>query len=423
MKNKYIKYRLKSGLRVILIPQANARSVTTLVGVGTGSKNEKKENNGVSHFLEHMFFKGTKKRPTPKDIAKVIDSVGGEQNAFTSKEMTGFWVKVQKEHLRLGLDVISDMLLNSKFSASALNRERGVIIEEINLYQDTPIYYISDIFEELLYGKQPAGRLIIGTKENILKVQRSDFLAYFRKHYLANNTVICIAGGFNLPEARKMIPRFFFSFRSGNEEERFKVHEKQKQPEVLAHYKKTDQTHLCLGVRSCNIFNKNRYAVKLLATILGGNMSSRLFMSLREKAGLCYYVRTTTDVNPDTGYLVTQAGVPNSKALEAVSIILKEYRLIRKNITRAELKQAKNYLFGKMLLSLESSDDLASYYISQELLENNIMTPEEQFKLFDKVSLPDIKRVAREIFVNEKLNLALIGPFKGKDSFLKELSL
>jgi predicted Zn-dependent peptidase len=421
MNQKIIKYQLPNGLRVILVPQKSASSVTVLVGIGTGSKNESEENSGISHFLEHMFFKGTKKRPSPKDIARVIDSVGGEQNAFTSKEMTGFWVKVDKKHLKLGLDLMADMLFNSKFLSTALTREKGVIIEEINLYQDTPIYYIHDLFEKLLYGNQPAGRLIIGSKENISKMQRSDFLSYLHQYYLASNTVVAIAGNFQQVAARELVKRFFTQAKTGKLPSRLIVQEKQKKPEILLHYKKTDQTHLCLGVRAGNIFDKNKYAVKILATILGGNMSSRLFLHLREKAGLAYYVKTSAEINPDTGYLVTQAGVPNNQVIRAVSIIVGEYKKIKSQLTQTDLKRAKDYLSGTMLLALESSDELAGYYLGQELLENKTLAPEEVSRLINRVTLSDLVKVAREIFVNQKLNLALIGPFRDKKAFIRVL--
>lgn len=422
-KKQFEKFELDNGLRVILVPQSGARSVAVTVGVCTGAKKEDKDNNGISHFLEHMFFKGTKKRPTPESITKLIDGVGGDQNAYTSKEITNYWVKLDKQHLELALDLVADMLLNSKFATGAMNREKGVIVEEINMYLDTPIYHISDLFEKLLYGNQPAGRSVLGTKENILNMKRRDFLSYIKKNYYASNMVVCLAGNFSVLKAKKLVHKYFNKVRSGQSKKSEPVKENQKSPKVLTQYKKTDQSHLWLGVRAYNLLHKDKAAVNLLATILGGYMSSRIHSSLREKAGLAYYLHTFYESNPDTGYLATRTGVPNGKIKEAIKIILNEYKRIGQDITAGELKRAKNYLRGKTLLSLESSDNLAEFYLGQELLVNKVMTPSQRFREYKKVTIGDIKRVAKDIFKDEGLNLTVIGPFKDKKSFLRDLHL
>jgi len=254
-------------------------------------------------------------------------------------------------------------------------------------------------------------------------MQRSQFLAYYKKQYVAQNIVVGLAGNYNKQKAVQLIRRYFGQAKGGQASKRPAVKERQTEPKVSLHYKKTDQSHICLGVRGYNLLHKDRHALRLLANILGGNMSSRLFMNLREKAGLAYYVRTTAEGNPETGYLVTQAGVPNQKIAQAINIIQAEYRKTKKDISASDLKRAKNYIKGKILLSLESSDELASHYIAQELLEDRILPPREQFKLIDKVTVADVKRVARDIFVDEKLNLAVIGPFKDSRLFLRELKL
>jgi predicted Zn-dependent peptidase len=420
----YKKTVLKNGLRIITIPMKNTKAVNVLVLVGTGSKYENREENGISHFLEHMFFKGTKKRPTPLKVVETLDKVGGVFNAFTSKEITGYWAKVDLNHFDLALDWVSDIFINSKFVSKEINKEKGVIIEEINMYLDTPMSHISDLWEKLLYGDQPAGWPIIGSKKNVIGFERKDFLNYVKNHYSSKNTVVCVAGNISEKESIDKVKKCFAGIRRIKPKDKLSVKEKQKEPKVLIHYKKTDQTHLCLGVRGFGLFNEKRLFQTVLATILGGFMSSRLFISVREEKGLAYYIKTLSDSATDTGYLVTRAGVDHKKAEEAVELILKEYKKIReRGVNKSELQKAKDYLKGTLNLSLESSDNQASFYSVQELLKGEILTPEKKLKQLEKVSLDDLKEVAEEIFKKENLNLALIGPFKKEASFKKLLNI
>lgn len=423
MANLYKKTILNNGLRLITIPIENANSVTVLILVGTGSKYETKDINGISHFLEHMFFKGTKKRPSTLNISETLDSVGGEYNAFTSKEVTGFWAKVDKKHSDIALDWISDIFLNSKFDAKEIEREKGVIIEEVNMYLDTPTAYIGDLWESLLYGDQPAGWRVIGEKENILSFNREKIVDYYQKHYSPSNVIVCVAGAVDQKSIEEKIKNYFKSSKENNVGQKVTAKETQKEPEILLHNKKTDQTHFCLGVRAYNLFDKRKYALALLSVILGGNMSSRLFIKVRERNGLAYSIHTSTDSATDTGYLVTQAGIDHKNLEKSIELILQEYKDLKdKKITEKELQKAKDYLKGITSLSLDSSDSQASFYGLQELLEKNILTPEEKFKKIDEVSVNDIKNIAEDIFLSEKLNLAIIGPVDGKDSVrLKQL--
>jgi len=418
----YKKTILKNGLRFITIPMKNANSVTVLILVGTGSKYETKDINGISHFLEHIFFKGTTKRPSTLNISETLDMVGGEYNAFTSKEVTGFWAKVDKSHTDVALDWISDIFLNSKFDETEMEREKGVIIEEMNMYLDTPTAYIGDLWETLLYGDQPAGWKVIGEKENILSFNRKKVLDYYQSHYSSSNVIVCVAGGIAAKDEAK-IQKYFEKIEKGQAQEKPAVKEVQSQPNVLLHYKKTDQTHFCLGVRAYDLFDKRRYALALLSVILGGNMSSRLFIKVRERNGLAYSIHTSTDNSTDTGYLVTQAGIDHKNLEKSIELILQEYKDLKtKKITERELQKAKDYLKGTTSLSLDSSDTQASFYAAQELLEKNILTPQEKFKKIDAVTVADIKKIAEDIFVPEKLNLAVIGPVEEKDSArLKQL--
>jgi predicted Zn-dependent peptidase len=420
----YKKTTLSNGLRIITVPMKNTKAVTVLVMVGTGSKYETKENNGLSHFLEHIFFKGTKKNPTTLKVVEPLDKVGGIYNAFTDKECTGYWAKVDSKYLDLALDWVSDIFLNSNMEEKEINKEKGVIIEEMNLYLDTPTAYISDLWEELLYGNQPAGWLIIGNKKNIIKFKRKDFLDYLNNHYSSKNTIVCIAGDIEPKLVEEKIRNFFKKIKSNIPKPKLKVIEKQENPNSLIHFKKTDQTHLFLGVRGRDIFHPQKFSQEILATILGGFMSSRLFISIRERRGLAYYVRTISGCSTDTGYLVTSAGVDHRNAEKAIGLILKEYKILKnKKISQSELQKAKDNLRGTLNLSLESSDSQASFYAGQELLEHKILTPEEQLAKIDAITVEDIQKLAKDIFRPEKLNLALIGPFKNKERFNKLLKI
>ena len=421
--NIYKKTTLDNGLRIITVPMENANSVTCLILVGTGSKYETKDINGISHFLEHMFFKGTAKRPTTLKISEVLDSVGGEYNAFTSKEVTGFWAKVDKRHSDVALDWITDIFLNSKFDEKEMEREKGVIIEEVNMYLDTPTAYIGDLWEGLLYGDQPAGWKVIGEKENILAFNRKKVLDYYKAHYSPSNIIMCVTGGIKSEEVEEKIKNYFKGSKTTPVGQKVKAIEKQTEPQILIHTKKTDQMHFCLGVRAYDLFDQRRYALALLSIILGGNMSSRLFIKVRERNGLAYHIHTSVDSATDTGYLVTQVGTDHKHLEKAMRLILLEYKNLKeKEISKKELQKAKDYLKGVMSMSMDSSDNQASFFGMQELLEKNILTQEEKFEKIDKVTAEDIKKIAEDIFVEEKLNLAIIGPVEeSKKEDLKKL--
>jgi len=416
----YKKTTFKNGLRVLTCPMRNTRSITVLILVKAGTKYEKKEENGISHFLEHMCFKGTKRRPLPLDISQEIDGVGGVFNAFTSKDWTGYFVKVDFSHFKLALDTVSDIFLHSIFKKQEIEKERGVIIEEIKMIEDTPTHYIQDLWEKILYKDQPAGWDIAGTKETVSKIQRENLINYVNKLYRAKNTVIGVAGRISQKDVTPLVKNYFSDIKRGEEGKRKKVKEKQKEPGKLFFKKETQQTHLALGVRAFNLFDKRRYALSLLATILGGNMSSRLFQELREKRGLAYYISTSFEPNPDTGYLVTYTGINHKKIDEAVDLILKEYRRIKEKApTEKEVNQAKEYLKGRLRLSLENSQAIASFYTRQELIKSKILTPEEEIKAIERVTSFEIKEAAKEIFRKGKLNLAVISPEERRIKNLK----
>ncbi len=416
----YTKSSLPNGVRVVSIPMPAVKTATALVMVEAGSRYETPQINGLSHFLEHMIFKGTKKRPNSLAISSLIDGIGGTFNAFTGKEYTGFYVKAESEHLPLILDVLSDMLLNSLYNREELDRERGVIIEEINMYEDQPQARVGEYFEELLYDGHPLSRQIVGTKKVIEKVTREDMVDYVNRMYHSGAIVIGLAGNLANPDVEK----YFKGVPKGSENTFEKVKENQTKPASLVHYKKTDQAHMSVGVRAYDMNHPDRYVLEVLGTILGGNMSSRLFIEVREKRGLAYYVHSDNEEFHDAGFFVTQAGIRLSNVQEALKVILGEYGKVRDiRVTPEELRRAKDYAKGRMALSLEDSFRVASFYAAQELLRKEIETPDDVLARIEKVTAEDVQRVAKDIFVNQKLNLAIIGPFKNPDQFSSLLKI
>lgn len=412
--NKYKVNILSNKIPLITVPIKGAPTATALVIIKTGSKYENKENNGISHFLEHMFFKGTAKRPNTLALSSELDSLGGEYNAFTAKEFTGYWVKVAAPRLPEALDILNDMLLNSKILPEEVEREKGVIIEELNMYEDNPMMHVEDVFESVLYGDTPAGWETIGTKKNIAGFKHADFIKYLEKQYGARSMYVVLVGGIKA-EAKKAAMKTFSKFKSNKWQDKLAVKEIQKAPRMKIIYKKTDQVNLSLGVRAFPIGHPDEFKVKLLSIILGGSMSSRLFINLRERNGLAYYVRTMNETYTDSGYLTTQAGVPIAKTEAAIKIILAEYKKIANELVGAkELKRAKNLLQGKSLLQMEATDNLATWYARQAILRRKLLTPGEFLKKINKVTAEELRLVAQKIFVNSGLNMAVIGKTKAE---------
>ena len=414
----YTKKKLKNGMRIITIPMKENPTVTVLVLVETGSKYENKENNGISHFLEHMCFKGTARRPSAFDITKELDSIGAHYNAFTSHEYTGYYAKSDYKKLDTILDVVSDMYLNPIFPDKEIEKEKGVIIEEINMYQDLPQHMVGDDFHKLLYGDHPAGWNIAGTKENVQKMTRTDFIDYRGKHYVASATTVIVAGKINEKVVSKKVIAAFKEIGKWRKGEKEKVVESQKVPQLHVHYKDTDQTHLILGVRTYNTYSKYNPILMVLDAVLSGGMSSRLFQKLRNEMGICYYVGASNNEYTDHGFFSVFAGVDSKRVKEAITTILSEMNKIKTELIKPEeLNKAKQYLIGNLHLGLESSDSLASYYGSQEVLRKEIKKPEDIVKEIKAVTADEIKFIAERIFKDDGLNLAIIGKFKDDKEF------
>lgn len=417
---------LTNGMRLVTLCLPQSQSVTVLLMVKVGSRHEKEEIAGLSHFLEHMVFKGTKKYPTALDLAVLVDSIGAEFNAFTAKEYTGFYVKSAVNHLSLALDVLSEIVYHPLFKNKEIGKEKGVIIEEINMREDTPLIKISEDFEVLLYGSTCLGSETIGYKKTIKSIQRKDFLDYRQQWYQPEKMVLGVVGGIdNSKDLELKIKKYFKQKKLKSKDLGVKcLTFKQERPQLKVRYKKTEQAHLCLGVRTFPRGHQDRYVMAVLTTILGGNMSSRLFTEVREKRGLAYYIKSDINTFFDNGYLVSQAGIDISRVEETIKVILGEYnKLKEKTAQPKELKRAKEYLKGKLALALEGSKQVASLFVEDLLLEDKIRTPKEIITGVEKVSLADLKRVAKKIFINQGINLALIGPFKDKSRFEKLVKL
>lgn len=413
---------LKNGLRLVTIPMPQVESVTVMVGVGAGSRYETKSVNGLFHFIEHMAFKGTKKRPTAFAISSEIDRVGGEFNAFTSKDFTGYWVKLASKHQELAFDILADMLANSLFKPKEIEREKGVIIEEINMYEDTPPRRVYEFFIRLIYGDNPMGWGVIGEKKNIRGIKREDFLSYINRLYYSKNMTVVVAGGVNEDKVIKLARRYFSGLKKSGKKRTKSIKISQRRAKTKLVFKKTEQAHFCLGVPGYWYSHPDRFVKAVLSTILGQGMSSRLFMEIREKRGLAYYVKCEPDFYTDSGYLVVRAGVTLKRSEEAIRVVLNEFqKLMETKVGLKELKKAKEFLKGRLILALEDSQNVASRYSGQILLEKKIRTPEKTMELFDKVTPEDIQRVAKDIFQPKNLNLAIIGPYKDETRFKKLL--
>jgi len=412
--------KLSNDVRLITIPMSATQTFTILVMVAAGSRHENKENNGISHFLEHMFFKGTIKRPNTLAISSELDQVGGEYNAFTSKEYTGYYAKVDGRNAKVAIDVIGDILHNSKFDAQEMEREKGVILEEINMYENNPFIHIDDLFEECLYGDTPAGWDTIGTKENVKKFKRQDFINYLNSKYQGKNIVVCLAGNYKKADL-ELVKKLFSKNKAGEKSKATEYKGVQNSPQIKIKKQKVNQVSLSIGVRAYGYYEKEYYTAKLLGVILGGSMSSRLFIAIREKKGLAYQVHTQVEGYNDSGYLTTVVGASQNKVEEVIKSVLSEYKKIKTiNVKDKELKKAKDYIKGKTILRLESSAEVASWITRQETLDQDLLTPEKYFKMIDSISSKDLMKVAKTIFKANNLNLAIIGD-NFKENRLKPL--
>lgn len=418
--------KLKNGLRVVNVPLKGTQAITVLILVRAGSRYESEKENGLAHFLEHMFFKGGKRYPNTLAVAEAIDNVGGIFNAYTDKEVVGYWVKIASSHLSRALDVLSDMLLGAKFEPKEIEKEKGVIIEEINLYEDNPLFSINDLFEETIFGSSPLGRKIVGKKENIKIFRQENFLNYLKKFYYPSNMIIALAGEIkNQNNIIKLIEKYFiFSPLKSKQLKKIRF-SRTKRRNFSLHYKKTDQAHLVLGFWGLPFADQSLPILLVLDAILGGSMSSRLFISVREKRGLAYSIRSQVESYTDTGYWSVYAGTGINQIDKTIKIIIKEIKRIKEqSIDLKEIKKGKELIKGRTILAMEDSEYLANYFALKALLApRKIDTPNQFFKKIDSVTINQIKNLAQKIFTPSNLNLTIMGPYKNKGLFNKILKL
>jgi predicted Zn-dependent peptidase len=412
---------LPSGLRAVLLPRAETQTVTFLVLIGVGSRYETPRQSGLSHFLEHMFFKGTETRSTAKEIAEAIDNVGGEFNAFTGEEYTGYYVKVAAEYLARGAEVVSDILLRPLFPPQEIERERGVIKEEIRMYTDMPMRHVHHLWQQALFGTHPLGRRIDGSEKTVSVLQRRDFLNYTKQHYHSRNAVVVVAGNIKTRKTEQLLDDLFRPLAKGPPTHPKAAPKKVPRHRFVHEYRShLDQTHVMVGAPGLSVRDERRYAAALLAAILGSGMSSRLFLAIRERRGLAYMVRTSSDTYTDAGSFVTQAGVRTDKALLAIQLIMEEYDRVRREVVSdAELHKAKQMLRGQLVLQLEETNALAMFAGEQALLEDHIQTLPQILRKIDTVTVSDVQQVASDMLSPRHYGLALLSPHKSTRAFEK----
>jgi len=416
----YKKITLNNGLRIILVPIKDSLSSTILILVKVGSFLERKSNAGISHFLEHLAFKGTKKYPSPLKLALEFEKIGAAYNAFTSEEYTGYWIKVQNKFLARALELISELYLNPVFSKSDLEKERKVIIEEINMYEDMPEYKVDDVFLSLMYGDQPIGYPVIGFKETVEKISQNELLEFRKRNYIPQKTVVAVAGALS-EDILTQIKSKFSLRKVKSRRFSYRLHSNLiPKPRVKIETRPTHQSHLVFGYPAFSLFDRRRYILEVLSGVLGTGMSSRLFQVVREKMGAAYYVSSNVSLFSKHGMFTISAGVDNKRIEKVILAIIKEINRIKKyRVSERELRKVKNYLIGNLYLKLERSNDWAGFYARAELMENKIKSPEQVAREIEKVNSEQIRKLANQIFRKKESRLAIVGPFKDKKVFAK----
>ncbi len=415
--------KLKNGISLLLIKKKEIKNFCLLVLVKVGSENEPKNLNGISHLIEHMSFKGTKKRPKAIEIAKILDSIGAKYNAFTSNEYTGYWIKATTPHLEISTDILSDIYLNSQFKKEELEKEKKVVLEEIKMYEDDPKQYVWNVFLNTLYNDQPAGMPILGKEETVKKLKREQILNFLNKFYLGKNTLIVLAGDFKEKKAIDLIASKFKKIRNKKLPQK-KLTKIKKIPRFNHFSKKTNQVHLILGFHTFPLSDERKYPLYLLSTILGEGISSRLWQVLREKYGLCYYFSSSPDLYTDHGYFAIQSGINLEKTDFAIKLILKEISKLKKEtIQKKELEKAKEQIKSSLIFSTETTQSMAYFFGVNLLLENHLLTLPQIFKKLEKITSKEIKNLANQIFEPNNFNLSIIAPKEIKISFNNYLKI
>lgn len=401
---------LKNGLKLLTVPMESTDTVTVMVLVGTGSNYEVRENVGISHFLEHMFFKGTKKFPDPISLNRQLDAIGAQHNAFTSKEETGYYVKCHKDHFPLALGFVSDILQNSLIPAGEITKEKNIILEEMKMRKDNPRIHTWDVFEEVMFGDQSAGWDTIGTEETLSAVTRKDLVNYWNTHYTADNAMVVVAGNVADDKVMKDVEKAFTKLRRGKKMARTSTSARVKAPHIKILSRETDQVHFVLGFSGLAYEDKDKIAVEVLATILGGYMTSRLFERVREKHGLAYSIRAWHESYPQHGYFAIYAGVPHGKEEKALKEITAELASVaKKGVSTEEFKRAIEHFKGALAIGLEATDDVAHFVGGQMLYTGQVTSPAEFVKKLDTITRADMQRLAKRMFRADQSYMSIIG--------------
>jgi len=411
---------LANGLKVLTVPMPSLSSASVTVWVGVGSRYEPKRLGGISHFLEHMAFKGGRKYNSARKVAEAVDSIGAANNASTSHEITNYFVRTSTEQIERGFDVLSDMLLYPLLPEREIEKERGVILEEIKMYKDDPKSHVGMIYADLIFGDTPMGRNVIGTKQSVSEIQKEDFVNYRNKHINSSNMLITVAGGVKRDNVLKLTEKYFGALSPGKKGVYKKYTHRQKEPRVKVLTQAREQTNLIVGFPGMRYGAESRYAEWLLGVILSGGMSSRLFLEVREKRGLAYAVSAGSSRFRDTGEFSAYAGVPNDKVTKAIKVILDQfYRLAdgKLPITARELEKAKNYTKGHFALGLERTDSVGAFFGMEKMMTGKVILPDEETQAVDRVTIDEVLDAARRIFQPSQVNIAVIGPCRDESKF------
>jgi len=415
---------LENGLRILTTSMPHTRSVAAGIFVGVGSRYEKEADGGTSHLIEHMMFKGTERRPQPQQIAEAIEGLGGVMNASTGCEVTTYWAKVAHHHLPVALDVLVDIFLHSKFDAEQLEKERQVVIQEINRMLDMPESWVHVLIGELIWPEHPVGRSIAGTEESVAGITRQDLLDYIDRTYTPHNVVISLAGKLDHDDVVEQLSAEFAAWETSSPPSFLPATAATPGPRIRTEFKKSEQAHLCIGMRGLSLQDPHRFQLGVLNAILGEGMSSRLFVEIREKRGLAYSVGSYTSYLRDTGAIVLYAGVQPENAADAISAMVEQVSAMRqKTVSEGELNRAKEFTKGRILLHMEDTFANASWVGQQEVLDREFLTVDRVMHHIDAVTADDVQRQAQQLFSTEQANLAIVGPFKDPANFAASLAM
>ncbi len=414
------KTTLDNGLRLITANMPQSHAVSICIFIGVGSRYETEPEAGISHFIEHLCFRGTQKRPSAREISEAIEGVGGIINGGTDKELTIYWCKVAQPHFPLALDVLADILLRSRLDPKDIESEGKIIVEEINMGMDSPTQLVNLLIDELLWPAHPLGRDIAGSKQSVAALTRETMLDYLTRQYLPGNTVVSIAGAIQHQEMLSAVNEALGNWASLKPRPEYSAYKEQKFPRLRIETKKTEQVHLCLGLPGLSLLHPKRFTLDLLNVILGEGMSSRLFTEIRDRLGLAYSIHSFADHFLDTGSITIYAGVEPKNLPVAITAILEQLSRLKELVPEAELSKAKELSKGRLLLRMEDSRSVAGWGGGQEILLNQILSVDQVTAIVDAITAEELKELAQKLLLESQLRLAVVGPV-AKDEPLEEL--